>query len=277
MAPSPPAAPPPVPAGTSSAAADAGMAAPPAAIPFPAVTDFAARGPFDTQREADVGPGGGFTLLRPRELGKGGVKHPIVTWGNGTGANPQGYAGLLDHLASHGFIVIASNSPNVGSGMEMLQGVDWVTQENERSESAMFGHVATQKVGATGHSQGGVGACACGEDARVSVIAPLQGASRCMMNRLKGPALVLAGGMDGIVSPDRVVVWFDALDGPAMFAVLQSAGHLTGSGDAAGFRGPITAWFRHHLMGDSAARALFYGPDCGLCSDPEWTVKQKGL
>lgn len=268
---------PPMTSPDAGAAAGTGADAAPG-TPFPDVSDYAMPGPYEFEREANVGPEGAFTLFRPRELGRDGVKHPIVTWGNGTGANPDGYAGLLEHLASHGFIVIASNSPNVGSGMEMLEGVEWVRAEHARSGSVMFGHIDTQRVGATGHSQGGVGACACGEDARLTTIVALQGASRCMTNRLEGrPALLLAGGMDGAVSPDRVEAWFDALDGPAMFGVLRSAGHLTGSGDAGGFRRPITAWFRYHLMSDQAARPLFYGTDCGLCADPEWTVKQQGL
>lgn len=33
----------------------------------------------------------------------------------------------------------------------------------------------------------------------------------------------------------------------------------------------MTAWFRFHLMGDQQAGALFFGPSCGLCTDPAWT------
>src|SRR5665811_331154 len=60
---------------------------------------------------AGVGPDGGapvaFTLFRPTDLAQGGLCHPVVTWGNGTGAMPSIYRSLLNQLASHGFVVIA--------------------------------------------------------------------------------------------------------------------------------------------------------------------------
>jgi predicted dienelactone hydrolase len=52
-----------------------------------------------------------FTLIRPSQLTG---RHPVITLGNGTGASPQSYSRLLTLYASHGFIVIASNNPNVG-------------------------------------------------------------------------------------------------------------------------------------------------------------------
>jgi hypothetical protein len=39
----------------------------------------------------------------------------------------------------------------------------------------------------------------------------------------------------------------------------------------------LTAWFAIHLQMAEAARPLFYGDACGLCSDPAWTIEQKNL
>jgi len=44
-----------------------------------------------------------------------------------------------------------------------------------------------------------------------------------------------------------------------------------------GFRAPITAWFSYHLQGDQAAKGIFYGSACALCTDSAWTVQQKAL
>ena len=52
------------------------------------------------------------TAYRPSTLGQNGVTHPVILWGNGTGSSPSTYAGLLRHLASHGFIVVAANTSN---------------------------------------------------------------------------------------------------------------------------------------------------------------------
>ena len=42
-----------------------------------------------------------------------------------------------------------------------------------------------------------------------------------------------------------------------------------------GIRGYLTAWMRYHLMADQDAKQLFYGDDCGLCTDSGWTVRKK--
>jgi hypothetical protein len=41
--------------------------------------------------------------------------------------------------------------------------------------------------------------------------------------------------------------------------------------------GAVTGWLRWRLMADETQRALFVGADCGLCTDPNWTVKQKDM
>jgi hypothetical protein len=39
----------------------------------------------------------------------------------------------------------------------------------------------------------------------------------------------------------------------------------------------VTGWLRWKLLGEASHSALFVGPQCTLCSDPNWTVQQKGL
>jgi hypothetical protein len=272
----------PAPAVGGSAGASAAPAPPAAATPdptagapFPKAMDFAATGAFETVAENNVGPDNAFTLFRPAELGASGVVHPIITWGNGTGAMPSSYTALLQHLASHGFIVIASNNTNVGSGDEMLAGVDWVQSENERSGSPMFGKVNAARSGATGHSQGGAGACAAARDARIVTIAPIQGGRSCEQMPPKVPAIWFTGSADNIAVPDEIKAVYESVPGPAMYAMLAGATHFTPPGNGGGFRGPVTAWFRAHLMADEDARAVFYGEDCGLCIDPGWEFETR--
>ncbi|MEY4577096.1 MAG: hypothetical protein RL701_1799, partial [Pseudomonadota bacterium] len=91
--------------------------------------DPAMKGSFATMTESNVGPGMAFTMYRPAMLTQ---RHPVITWGNGTGTTPPTYRGLLELFASHGFIVIASNSMNVGQGTPppMLDGVTWVLEQD---------------------------------------------------------------------------------------------------------------------------------------------------
>jgi hypothetical protein len=83
---------------------------------------------------------------------------PILLWGNGTGAAPAQYGVLLTHLASWGFVVVASTSPNTGTGREMLAGEDTLVAANADPTSRFFGRLDVAHVGALGHSQGADGA-----------------------------------------------------------------------------------------------------------------------
>lgn len=88
----------------------------------------------------------------------------MILWGNGTITAPSWYDGLLRHLASHGFIVAAANTSNAGSGQEMLQGLATLTTWNGQSANRFYQKVDLERVGTTGHSQGGAGAIRAGAD-----------------------------------------------------------------------------------------------------------------
>jgi len=235
---------------------------------------FAARGPFDTFSDLSTGPGNDFSLFRPADPGQDGFLHPVITWGNGTLAIPLFYFDLLDHLASHGFVVIASNGLFVGSGEEMLEGVDWILEENDNPNSALFGAIDVDAIGATGHSQGGEGAINAGNDARLSCTAPIQPVPG-NVDGLQGPMFALAGENDTIV-PKEVVgngVYVPS-PVPSIFGVLAGADHFTPLGDAGGFRGYVTAWFAACLAGDGRAAPAFLGA-CELCDNEDWLTFRK--
>ena len=124
-----------------------------------------------------VGPGSAYTMFRPQTLGQAGLKHPVITWGNGTGTMPSTYSTMLTHYASHGFVVIASNSTNVAQGTPppMLDGVTWVLEQAGVTTSPLYNCIDAAKIGATGHSQGAFATVTAGADPRIVTIAPLQG------------------------------------------------------------------------------------------------------
>lgn len=233
-----------------------------------------------TVTENNTGPDGMFTMYRPMDLSD--QPHPVVTWGNGTGTTPPTYGFLLNQLASHGFIVIASNSMNVGQGTPppMIAGIDWVIKENDDAMSPLYKHVDTAHIGATGHSQGAFAATTAGSDARITAIAPIEGT---LPGQLHGPALLLCGGMDTTVGCMGTMSAFTSDSVPVMYAELAAADHTNWIG--AGFGGgpmhpfvvTVTAWMRVHLMGDTSLKPMFYGPDCTLCKDSGWKIMQKML
>jgi len=253
---------------------------------FPA-GDPSKKGSLAVTTQNNVGPGNAFTLFRPTDLSKNGPLFPVVTWGNGTGTMPSTYSFLLTALASHGFIVIASNSQNVGQGTPppMLDGVTWVFQQNCDSASPLYQHVDTAHVGATGHSQGAFATMSAGTDPRIVATAPIEGARAAKLN---GPSLLLCGTMDTTVGCMGAQSAFTSITQPVMYGELLAADHTNwisasitagfGGGAPSPFVTAVVAWMRVFLMGDATLKPMFYGPDCTMCKDTAtWKVQQKML
>lgn len=264
------------PPNTMTAAGSSGMQTPPPPPGTWPAADPAKNGPFATVTEEMVGPGMAYTMFRPKDLNG---RHPVITWGNGTGTTPPTYRTLLTLYASHGFIVIASNSMNVAQGTPppMLDGVTWVLAQDMTAGAALFEHVDRDHIGATGHSQGAFAASSAGVDERIKSIAPIEtlGASR----GLHGPVLGLCGTMDTTVPCSGNMRSFTSIsDQPVMYAELKAADHTNWIFSPSGahpFWVITNAWFRVHLMGDTALRPMFYGPDCTYCKDDAWVIMRK--
>ncbi len=265
----------------------------PCATGFPSVTDFGQPGPFmvaidNSTKMASLGTAD-CTIYRPSALGMGGVKNPVVVWGEGTDA-PQpsvyaAYAWLWNQWASHGFIVAIANTPNAGTGKEMLTCLDWVEAQDTTAGSPYEGHVATGFAGASGHSQGGGGSIMAGRDPRIVVTVPFMaytqglGYDPTAATLQHGPMLLMSGSADTIAPPaaNQMPV-FQNTNVPTFWGTLAGADHVTFAvGGEKGYLAPSTAWLRMLLMCDDSARAMFYGPSCGLCTNSQWTVQRKDI
>ena len=266
------------------ASSDAGAETSPAGSPdggattWPAVNDYAARGPFAVTRESNTGPGAGYDIFRPTQLGGDGRRHPIVSWANGTLFDIPDYQKLLEHWASHGFLVICGHTNSTAGGATHKAGIDWLVGENARAASAYFGRVDTTKIGAAGHSQGGGATIAAGSNkpGPTGIVATLPlmpllsfESDRTVVMRQTAPMLNINASMDnrdpGGAVPNQIFA------GAQRELVQASYGGVHEDAmNVAMFR-PTLAWFRLHLMADDSARALFYpGTTCGLCQDPAW-------
>lgn len=233
-------------------------------------TNFAGTGPFSVTTQSTSTN----TFYSPTNLGSNGcTTHPVILWGNGTGTSPSVYDAFLRHLASHGFIVAAANTSNAGSGQEMLQGLAQLRTWNGQSGNRFNGRVDLQNVGSTGHSQGGGGAINAAKDQGVKTTAPLEPWSQNQSGlQDSDTAIFFAGQNDTIVPPSTVRARYTGVNIAAAYAELAGASHFTAVGNVGGFRGPATAWFRWQLMGDTNARGLFVGANCGLCDSNDWSV-----
>lgn len=219
--------------------------------------------------------GSSCTLYRPTTLsGNNGV----ILWGNGTGASPSSYGALLRHWASWGFVVVAANTTNAGSGREMLACLDWL------SSSSLASRVNLSKVGTSGHSQGGGGSIMAGTDPRITTTAPIEGYTlglghnTASHTRQSGPMLLLSGGSDTLVSPNlNHAPLFNRTNVPVFWAILAGASHFEPTNNGGGFRGIATAWFMYQLQGDATAAKQFEGASCGFCNADGWRVQSKGF
>jgi len=271
-------------------AAAGGMAAPAPTTPMttgpctgpalPPVSDYGAMGPFQARVETNTGPGGSYTMFRPSELGANGFLHPPATWGNGITTTPDLYTALLSTVASHGFVVIASNSTMV-TAQDLQMGLDWLLMQNDTAGDFQ-GKLAVMCAAAIGYSLGGgaaVGAAASPNVIATVALHGLQGPA----SQLHGPLLLITSTNDGFVTKSGFVQ--PTYDGsskvPTIMATLNVpgatpdfAGHLIPLGDAGDERAPLIAWLRLHVYGDQAAKPWFYGDACTLCKDP-WTDIQR--
>ncbi|MEU0484143.1 acetylxylan esterase [Streptosporangium sp. NPDC006013] len=232
---------------------------------FPSVDrKWSAAGPYATA--VDVGLV--TTLYYPRDIAQSPRRHPVIIWGNGTFAFPVVYRDLLLHWASHGFIVAAANTPQSNLGISMRAGIDLLAQRNADPGSVFYGHVDLDRIGASGHSQGGAAAIVVGADPRVDTIIPIQPGPLADVDTVHGPMFILAGQYDIVVWPALVKAFYNDADHiPAIYGEVRGADHFTVVGAPGPFAGPTTAWFRFQLMGDEEARGEFFGAGCRICAD----------
>jgi hypothetical protein len=254
----------------------------------PVAGDYSANGPLQTMVVNNTGPDGMFTVHRPTMLGANGFKHPVATWGNGITTDPSFYPGLLGAVASHGFVVVASNSSTVTTDM-MVAGLDWMVAQNDKAGDYQ-GKLKTTCLVTFGYSLGGGASVGAGAHANVVATSSMHGVTGAS-NTLHAPLLLLTSETDTFVTPDGFVTpTFTLSTVPTFYGTLSAAadagnqGHLipvdgalslitAGTANLAE-RAAVIAWLRLWVYGDQGARKYFYADDCILCKAP-WTKPQR--
>ncbi|MBL8964662.1 MAG: hypothetical protein KF787_10280 [Phycisphaeraceae bacterium] len=138
---------------------------------------------------------------------------PAVSFGHGFFQPVSRYQSTLEHLATHGFLVIASESEgslfpsHPGLAADMRHGLTYLEQQNANPVSFLFGSVNTAAFGMSGHSMGGGCAIlAADDDPRVKALAPLAAAdtnpsSKTAALSVPCPSMYIDGSQDTIVPP----------------------------------------------------------------------------
>lgn len=221
-----------------------------------------------------------YTVYRPAQWVEG-QKVPIITWGNGTCAKTEGYGALLRYVASHGFFVVAANSRWVGSGNRaMTRALDFAFAATADEKSPYYNRLDTTKVGAMGHSQGGMATITAARDSRISTVIIWNGGSTAVK-----PFLAVSGDKD-IGSPTATSMK-NALRGdpPGAFLFYHKTigqgsvpGHLTLMTQPERVIEPTVAWFKYQLLKDQESSTWFVGASCKLCTKTDdYEYGQNGL
>ena len=272
--------------------------------------DPTSAGPFQVTADKNVGPLAGvvpdpiygdeqqrFSVYRPNNLEESGYCHPILIWANGYRDNPEQnppecvvdsatnqwcgqYSPMLNHLASHGFVVVAplSTATAEGDPLPTIAGLDWILEQAEDPSSPYYHRLDTANIGQLGHSYGGMSTCMSASDPRYRALATICGTRA--LSGVHTPMLFFCGGQDSTVSCSGVRDTFlTVTDQPAFFINELNADH--GSWVYQGADGvslsSAAAWFRVHLMGDTENRKYFYGSNCTFCTDNRVEVEQNSL
>jgi hypothetical protein len=218
-----------------------------------------------------------YTVFYPGCMPEG-QKFPLITWGNGTCSMPEGYGPFLRYVASYGYIVVAANSVQTGGGTQMRKAIDFMFAENKDSKSEFFGKVDEDKVGAMGHSQGGMGTVAAAADPRIKSVILWSGGTSASK-----PFLASAGDRDIGGTPASMKNAVDAAQRPAAWLFYHqipaavngsttgttAPGHLTTLMESERVQMVTVKWWDMMLKGDAEAKKVFVGPDCGICKGTE--------
>jgi len=236
-----------------------------------------------------------FNIYRPKNLANSGYCHPILVWANGHTDNPEPnpplcvvgggkwcgqYLPMMNHLASHGFVVISSLSTTTSKGdpLPTIAGLDWLLKQSEDATSPYYQRLDAANIGQLGHSEGAMSTCMVASEPRYKALAALCGTRT--LTGVHTPMLFFCGEKDNTVKCDGVRdVFLTVKDQPAFFINELNSDH--GSWVYQGPNGVslslAAAWFRVHLMGDTANRKYFYGPSCTFCTDSRVKVEQNSL
>jgi hypothetical protein len=183
----------------------------------------------------------------------------------------------LPRLATHGFVVIASNNAFV-TAAELKSGLDWLGAENQRMGSTFFQKLDPNEVASMGYSLGSLGTFEIASDPRLKTTVHISGGAmdKSVVPNLKNPAAFICGD-DSDIAHANCVSDFEMAKVPVFFAVFPGE-HLGILGShTAQISKVATAWLRWRLMHDTSLDSMFVGADCMLCKDSAWVVKQKML
>lgn len=225
--------------------------------------------------QTGTGDNGGAVLAYPKRLSET-QKHGVVLWGPGGGSKPEEYEGLIKRLASHGFVVIGtSESPN---GTERGKpALDWLEKKNSTPGDPLYQKLDMTKVGASGHSMGGLQSeqMLINDSRVVTAILNNSGAwdgkAAAQVPTGVGKTIAIVYGEVGSESDNAKNDYNNpGVKIPACLIRMENNNYGHGSGPWDG-QAATVAWMRWHLGGEDFRKADFVGSTGKYIDGPVYT------
>jgi dienelactone hydrolase len=218
-----------------------------------------------------------------------GAPYPGISFGHGWITAVTRYQSTLEHLASWGYFVIASESygglfPDHSAFADDLRWcLTYLAAQNADAGSWLFQQVDTDAFGILGHSMGGGASLLAAErDSRIAVVANLAAAETNpsaidAAGSVHVPLCLIAGDEDSIVPPSgHTIPMYDAAVAPRRLPLLLGGWHC-GFLDSSFFgcdsgtlpretqlsltRGLLTEFFNLYLKDDQTLWRHVWGPE----------------
>ena len=218
-----------------------------------------------------TGDNGGAILAYPEQLSSD-RKHGVVLWGPGGGTEPGAYSGIIRRLASHGFVVIATSESPDGTNRG-IPALNWLENKNKDPNDPLYQKLDMTKVGASGHSMGGLQSekMLINDKRVITAVLNNSGAFNHaeLANVPQGKTAAIVYGEGGMERPNAEGDYFNNnVRIPACLLKMTGGqgnecqngecgwGH--GSGPWGGMAATV-AWMRWHLGGEDFRKADFVG------------------
>ena len=188
----------------------------------------------------------------------------------------------------------ATLPPPATSSADLLAAIDWALKQNDDPKSPYHNRIDPKAVAVSGYSCGGLQALEIAKDPRIKTMIimnsgifnpgtgpaiPGMNAQKSLLGTLHTPTLYILGGETDIAYANGTDDFKRIDNVPVFLGNVLKVGHggtywEPNGGKAAA---AVVAWLDWQLRNDQKAAKTFVGKDCGLCTDPAWSVEKKKI
>ncbi|CQR55028.1 poly(ethylene terephthalate) hydrolase family protein [Paenibacillus riograndensis] len=235
-----------------------------------------------------------YEIFYPSDIADIDKQPPVVVFVNGTGIKGSKYKALQKHMASWGFITIATEEDFAWNGFSAEMSVRFLEKLNsselfDNKDNVFYQKINLNNIGITGHSQGGYGVVnaitvqkhAASYKAAVILSSDASFSGNDFMwdadsTLIKTPSLIVGstGEFDSVVASLENLqgLYSNIQDGTTkVLARRNDADHGQMLYYADGY---VTAWFMYYLQDDEEAKAAFFTNDAEILTNPLYQNQQ---